>query len=275
MAFTEGPLGISISPAIWILQLLFAPWFVEAIRFFCRPVQVLYTTLFLRKNTKSAYIRRNRVWQFYSAPFTKPYILHKMKTLILDNYDSFTFNLYQYVAELSGNPIVKRNDEVTLDEIREMSPTHIIISPGPGHPESTQDFGVCASVIEELSMNIPILGVCLGHEGIALAFGGRICSAPEIVHGKASDIKRIESHECVYPDILKRLPGIFRAMRYHSLIIDSGFIPDELSVTAETFEDGLIMAVQHKTYPVYGVQFHPESIGTETGKYILRNFLNV
>ncbi len=198
-----------------------------------------------------------------------------MKTLILDNYDSFTFNLYQYVSELDGDPIVKRNDEITLEEISEMAPTHIIISPGPGHPAKERDFGVCGPVIEKFGADTPILGVCLGHQGISLVFGGEICRAPEIVHGKASEIRRIEEFEAEYPDILRRLPNVFPVMRYHSLVADRDSMSEDLSITAETFDDGLVMAVQHKTYPIYGVQFHPESIGTDAGKHILRNFLNV
>ncbi len=196
---------------------------------------------------------------------------HNMKTLILDNYDSFTYNLYQYISELSGDPIVKRNDEVTLDDIEDISPTHIIISPGPGHPDNKKDFGVCSEVISNLK--IPILGVCLGHQGICSVFGGKIKKAPEIVHGKSSQVRLTEN--AGNPDILKGLPSTFKVMRYHSLVADKDSLPDCLKITAETFEDGLVMAVRHKVLPIYGLQFHPESVGTEVGKYILRNFLNV
>ncbi len=196
-----------------------------------------------------------------------------MKTLILDNYDSFTFNLYQYVSELGGNPIVKRNDEIDLDGIRDLSPTHIIISPGPGNPGNTKDFGVCGEVISTIS--IPILGVCLGHQGIAMSYGGDVVRAPEIVHGKESQVRQIPGVKCASPDILRGLPDNFSVMRYHSLLVDRDSLPECLKVTSETYDDGLIMSVQHVTRPLYGVQFHPESVGTNFGKHILRNFLYV
>lgn len=204
-----------------------------------------------------------------------------MKTLILDNYDSFTYNLVQYVAELGGNPVVFRNDAITLEEIEAMAPTHIIISPGPGHPGVERDFGVCRSVIERLGDRIPILGVCLGHQGIALVFGGNVVRAPEVMHGKTSMVKRVGvaaakagQGELKYPSILKDLEPEFSAMRYHSLVAERETFPDVLAVTAKT-GDGLIMALQHRERPIYGVQFHPESIGTEVGKKILNAFLHV
>lgn len=198
-----------------------------------------------------------------------------MKTLIIDNYDSFTYNLYQYVGELGGNPVVFRNDEITVEEIEKLAPTHIIISPGPGHPKKKEDFGVCREVIETLGERIPVLGVCLGHQGISFIFGGKIVRAPEIMHGKTSEMVQQEVGALKFPNILGEVSASFEAMRYHSLIADRDQMPSCLKVTAETAKDGLVMAIQHETFPVYGIQFHPESIGTEVGKTILKSFLNV
>ena len=197
-----------------------------------------------------------------------------MKTLILDNYDSFTYNLYQVVSELGGNPVVIRNDAITLEEIEAMALTHIIVSPGPGHPAHVRDFGVCSAVIRELSDRVPILGVCLGHQGMALAFGGKVVRAPEIVHGKRSLIRRRLVDGLAYLNILADLNETFEAVRYHSLVAERAFLPDVFQVTAET-DDGLVMAIQHREYPLYGIQFHPESIGTKSGKSILNAFLHV
>ena len=196
-----------------------------------------------------------------------------MKTLIIDNYDSFTYNLYQYLGELGGEPVVYRNDEITLDEIREMDPSHIVISPGPGHPSREKDFGVCKEVI--LQMDKPVLGVCLGHQGIALLHGGEVIKAPQIMHGKVSEVRRLEASELPHPNILAGLPEVFGAMRYHSLMAEKESFSSDLVITAETVADQLIMALQHKEKPLYGIQFHPESIGTEVGKTILKSFLNV
>ncbi|MBT5016697.1 aminodeoxychorismate/anthranilate synthase component II [Candidatus Peregrinibacteria bacterium] len=198
-----------------------------------------------------------------------------MKTLIIDNYDSFTYNLYQYLGELGGDPVVYRNDEITLEEIEKMDPSHIVISPGPGHPANDKDFGVCRAVIKELASRKPILGVCLGHQGIALLHGGEVVQAPEIMHGKVSEVKRLDVEELPYPNILAGLPEEFGAMRYHSLMAEKESFPKDLKVTAETSGDQLIMALQHEKYPLYGIQFHPESIGTEVGKTILKSFLDV
>jgi anthranilate synthase component II len=193
----------------------------------------------------------------------------RAKILIIDNYDSFTYNLYQYLAELGGNPVVHRNDEITLDEIKEMKPTHIVISPGPGTPEKERDFGICTAVIQDPDLaKTPILGVCLGHQGIIHLHGGKIVRAPEIVHGKQSEM-HIRNHNGLF----RGLPEKFEAMRYHSLIGDRSTIPEELEITAETTKDGLVMAITHRTRPLYGIQFHPESIGTPHGKQILKNFL--
>jgi anthranilate synthase component 2 len=197
-----------------------------------------------------------------------------MKLLILDNFDSFTFNLFQYCSELGAKTEVFRNNEISLAQIKKNKYTHIIISPGPGTPERKKDFGICGSVIKKFGINgkqgIPILGVCLGHQGIVAAFGGKIVRAPEPVHGKQSRI-RIDNTNPLF----EGLPKTIEAMRYHSLVAEKKSLPRELKIIAETVKDGLIMAISHRTLPLFGVQFHPESIGTETGKRILKNFLKI
>lgn len=193
-----------------------------------------------------------------------------MKTLIIDNFDSFTYNLYQYVAELGGNPEVYRNNEITTNEIKKLGFTHIIISPGPGSPDNTKDFGVCGKVIDEFTGKLPILGVCLGHQGIIHRLGGKVMRAPVPVHGKRSLI-RIQNGNPLF----KGLPEVIEGMRYHSLLGESKSLPDSLEIIAETVNDKLIMGVAHKEFPLFGVQFHPESIGTPNGKQILKNFLNI
>lgn len=187
--------------------------------------------------------------------------------LILDNYDSFTYNLYQLVGQLEKNIVVKRNDKITIEEIRELQPDSIIISPGPGNPTNKKDFGVCEDVIKEFKGKIPILGVCLGHQGIFATFGGKIKRA-EPIHGKLSKI----SHD--KEGIFKDVENTLVATRYHSLICDEESIPDCIEVTAKT-EDGTIMAIKHADCPVFGLQFHPESIGTASGIKIIKNFLEV
>jgi anthranilate synthase/aminodeoxychorismate synthase-like glutamine amidotransferase len=189
-----------------------------------------------------------------------------MKTVILDNYDSFTFNLYQYLAELDERPLVFRNDRVSLEELRALRPDHLVISPGPGSPEDERYFGVCRRAILELGPTVPVLGVCLGHQGIIHAFGGRVARAREPMHGKSSPVFHRGG------GVLRGLPRPFEAMRYHSLVGDPDTLPDCLEVTART-ADGVIMAVRHKVFPVHGVQFHPESVGTPYGKQLLANFL--
>jgi len=196
-----------------------------------------------------------------------------MKTLILDNYDSFTYNLFQSVAELGGCPVVFRNDEITLEEIEALAPTHIIVSPVPGHPLTARDFGVCGEVILKLGERVPILGVCLGHQGMALMFGGKVVRAPEIMHGKTSVMKRVDAKGLGRPNILENLNENFEAMRYHSLVAKRASLPSMLVITAET--DELVMAFQHRDRPIYGIQFHPESIGTEVGAQIINAFLHV
>lgn len=182
---------------------------------------------------------------------------------IIDNYDSFTYNLYQYVGEVNPNVEVFRNDRVTIEKLKEMDIDRIIISPGPGYPK---DSGISMDVIKAFFKNIPILGVCLGHQAIGEVFGGSIVHAKSILHGKTSMIKHNEM------DIFKDIENPLRVMRYHSLVVDKRSISDELMVIAEDHE-GEIMGLKHKEYPVFGLQFHPESIATNYGKDILKNFL--
>ncbi|SDG53178.1 anthranilate synthase component 2 [Thermoanaerobacter thermohydrosulfuricus] len=185
--------------------------------------------------------------------------------LIIDNYDSFTYNLYQYVGEMSKEIFVIRNDEVSVKDIEKLNPEKIILSPGPGRPENA---GICVDVIKILEDKIPILGICLGHQAIGYAYGAKIVKADKIMHGKTSLV--FHKGEEIFKDIKNPI----EAMRYHSLVIDRQTLPRDLEITAYT-EEGVIMGVRHKMYPVYGLQFHPESILTEQGKEILRNFLEV
>jgi anthranilate synthase/aminodeoxychorismate synthase-like glutamine amidotransferase len=189
-----------------------------------------------------------------------------MSIILLDNYDSFTFNLFQLIAELAEKPLVVRNDTLSIDEIVQINPSHVVISPGPGHPDTPGYFGIGRSVIESLGANVPILGVCLGHQGIAVTFGARVVRAPAPMHGKVSRIRHDGS--VLYADI----PEWFDAMRYHSLVVERSTLPADLVVNAET-DDGIVMAIAHRSWPVHGVQFHPESIGTREGRTLLRNFL--
>lgn len=186
-----------------------------------------------------------------------------MRVLLLDNYDSFTYNLFQYLSELGAAVEVHRNDEIEVDQIRELAPDKIVISPGPCTPNEA---GISLSLVRELGVEIPILGVCLGHQAIGQAFGGRVIRAPEPVHGKQSPI--LHSHEGVFHG----LPSPFAATRYHSLVVERETLPKELEITAET-ADGLIMGLRHRTLPIEGIQFHPESYTTEHGKQLLKNFL--
>ncbi len=191
-----------------------------------------------------------------------------MKTLVIDNYDSFTYNLYQYLGELGAAPEVVRNDDVTLADIQAARPERIVISPGPGSPDDPYYFGVCADVIRLLGPVVPILGVCLGHQGIIHLYGGKVSRAPYPVHGKVWAVTHDGS------GIFTGLPSPLEAMRYHSLLGEQVALPDCLVVNART-EDGLVMGIRHRTYPTHGIQFHPESIGTPRGKDILANFLSV
>lgn len=185
-----------------------------------------------------------------------------MKILIIDNYDSFVYNLYQYLGELGAGVIVKRNDKITIKEILELNPDKIVLSPGPGNPENDNDFGICKEILRKIS--VPILGVCLGHQGIIAHFGGKIVRAKRTMHGKTSIIRHTKE------GLFKGVRDKIQVMRYHSLIGIQ--IPDCLEVTATT-EEGEVMAVKHKKLPIYGVQFHPESIKTEEGKKIIKNFI--
>jgi anthranilate synthase component 2 len=184
---------------------------------------------------------------------------------MIDNYDSFTYNLVQYFGMLGCDVIVRRNDKTTLEEIKSLKPECIVISPGPCTP---REAGISVKVIEEFHREVPILGVCLGHQSIGVAFGGRIVRAKELMHGKTSDIYHRQE------GVFEGLPSPFRAVRYHSLVIESSSLPDVLKVTAWT-EDKEIMAVQHREYPVFGIQFHPESVLSQHGMDILRNFLDI
>ena len=185
--------------------------------------------------------------------------------LIIDNYDSFTYNLVQYIGSLNPQLEVHRNDKISIDNIKKMNPDRIVISPGPGKPE---DSGLSIDVVKEFGCKIPIFGICLGHQAITVAYGGIVDRAPEIVHGKTSCITQTGSA------IFKNIPEKFEATRYHSLVAIEEAFPEDLKVTAKT-ENGLIMALEHKTYPTFGVQFHPESIVTEYGMDMVRNFLEV
>ena len=184
--------------------------------------------------------------------------------LLIDNYDSFSYNLYQYVGEIEPDIRVIRNDELTTDEIRALKPDRIILSPGPGRPE---DAGMIIEAVQKLGAYIPTLGVCLGHQAICAAFGARITYAKELMHGKQSKV----SFEKTCP-IFRDCPETALVARYHSLAADESTVPDCLNVTAKT-DDGEIMAVQHKEYPVFGLQFHPESIMTPDGKAMLNRFI--
>jgi anthranilate synthase/aminodeoxychorismate synthase-like glutamine amidotransferase len=190
--------------------------------------------------------------------------VEKEVILLIDNYDSFTYNLYHYLGELGAKVRVFRNNKVSLDDIASMGPEKIVISPGPCTPNEA---GISCDVILRFAEKIPILGVCLGHQCIGAAFGGKIVRAPSIMHGKLSEV----SHDS--RTIFRSLKNPFAAMRYHSLVIDPRFLPAELTVSART-ADNIIMAVRHNRFPVEGVQFHPESILTEEGKKLLRNFLD-
>ena len=187
-----------------------------------------------------------------------------MKIILIDNYDSFTFNLYHYLSSLKTHVDVVRNDKITDKEIIKKNYNKIVISPGPGNPNQS---GNCLKIVKSLYKKIPILGVCLGHQIIGQAFGSKIVQAKRLMHGKTSTMRSKKI------GILKNLPSKFEATRYHSLIIDKKTLSNDLEITAET-EDGIIMGVKHKKYNIHGVQFHPESIKTTIGLKILKNFIN-
>ena len=186
--------------------------------------------------------------------------------LIIDNFDSFTYNLYQYVGSINPRVVVYRNNAISLDEIHKLNPSHIVISPGPGQPK---DAGICEEVINKVKGMYPMLGVCLGHQAIGEVFGGKVVLAPKLVHGKKSKIK-IDTACKLFSNMPKEMQGA----RYHSLIVAKNNLPKELLITAET-EQGEIMGLKHKDYNIYGVQFHPESIMTSDGKKIIENFLQI
>lgn len=190
-----------------------------------------------------------------------------MKVLVIDNYDSFVYNLVQYIGEQGAETIVYRNDKITLQEATKLKPDRIVISPGPGNPEDEKFFGVCKAILQTLSQNIPTLGVCLGHQGIIHTYGGKVVHAKKLMHGKTCKIKHNQK------EIFKDVRNPFNATRYHSLAGERESIPACLEITAEAADDKEIMGIKHKKYPIYGVQFHPESILCEDGKLIIRNFL--
>jgi len=183
---------------------------------------------------------------------------------VLDNYDSFTYNLVQYLGELGADVVVKRNDEVTVADIAALKPERIVLSPGPGRPE---DAGVIMDLIKELGQTTPIFGVCLGHQAIGAAFGGSVVRAAAPMHGKTSTIEHNSR------GVFTGIAAPFDASRYHSLVVAQDDLPEQLEVTARTSGDGVIMGLRHRTLPIHGVQFHPESILTSEGRRILRNFL--
>jgi anthranilate synthase component 2 len=192
-----------------------------------------------------------------------------MKFLIIDNYDSFVYNLAQILGELGISSDVVRNDKISIEEIKQKNYDAIIISPGPGTPAEKKYFGICGDVITKLGPTTPILGVCLGHQGIIQCFGGKVVNAGNVRHGKTSPIKHYED------PIFKDVKNPFQATRYHSLVGDKTIIPESLKVTAIAEDDGEIMGVRHKDYLIEGVQFHPESIMTSEGKKILENFVKM
>ncbi len=190
-----------------------------------------------------------------------------MKVLILDNYDSFVYNLAQYAGEIADEVVVKRNDEVNIPTVRRFSPDKIIISPGPGTPVDPRYFGICTEVLRKVSIETPTLGVCLGHQGIVHSFGGKIVRAKRLRHGKTSSIRHDGK------GIFRGLENPFEATRYHSLVADPRTLPDSLEVSARSEDDQEVMAVRHREFPIEGVQFHPESILTVHGHRMIANFL--
>jgi anthranilate synthase/aminodeoxychorismate synthase-like glutamine amidotransferase len=184
--------------------------------------------------------------------------------LLIDNYDSFTFNLAQYLGELGAPPLVRRNDAISLDDIAELRPDRIVISPGPGRPE---DAGISVGLIRRFGERVPVLGVCLGHQSIGIAFGGEVVRAPQLMHGKLSAVQHDGR------GVFRGVAQPFTAGRYHSLVVADP-LPEALEVAART-DDGTIMGVRHRTFPVHGVQFHPESVLTGEGRHLLRNFLEL
>lgn len=190
-----------------------------------------------------------------------------MKVLIVDNYDSFVYNLAQYIGEQGAEIIVLRNDEVTLEQALNLNPDRIVLSPGPGTPEDVRHFGVCKEILQYLSCKVPTLGVCLGHQGIISTFGGRVVRAKRLMHGKTSRIEHDGK------GVFRGVRNPFVATRYHSLVGERDSIPDCLEIAAVSADDGEVMSVRHTEFPIEGVQFHPESVLCEDGKLIIKNFL--
>lgn len=191
-----------------------------------------------------------------------------MRVLVIDNYDSFVYNIAQYLGELGTSPMVFRNDAISVREAEELQPERIVLSPGPGTPTDERYFGNCLSVIKSLGSKIPILGICLGHQGIVHAFGGEIAHANRLMHGKTSMIRHDGK------GVFKGIPNPFEATRYHSLVANLFNIPPCLKISAYSLDDCEVMGIRHTEYPIEGIQFHPESILTKEGKKILKNFLD-
>lgn len=193
-----------------------------------------------------------------------------MKILVIDNYDSFVYNIVQILGQNSVEPIVRRNDMITMHGIKKIRPDAIVISPGPGNPQDPKYFGVCNSIIKDLGPKLPVLGICLGHQGIANAFGGKVINARSITHGRTSVIRHNNISR-----LFENVKNPFIATRYHSLVADASRLPDCLEVTAIAEDDNEIMALRHKRYLIEGLQFHPESVLTSEGSKILLNFLSM
>ena len=190
-----------------------------------------------------------------------------MKVIIIDNFDSFVYNLAQYVGKLGAEPLVYRNNMITINNVKRMNPDKIVISPGPGVPSDPKYFGICLDLIRQVSVEVPTLGVCLGHQGIAYAYGGSIVPAKRLMHGKTSLIQ----HD--HNGLFKGITNPLRATRYHSLVCERKSFPQCLQVTAKSLDDNEIMGLKHREYPIYGIQFHPESILTVEGMQIMKNFI--
>jgi len=186
--------------------------------------------------------------------------------LVIDNYDSFTYNLVQYLGELGAKVVVRRNDEASIEQLRALGHSRVVISPGPGRPEHA---GISLDAIKVFGPQMPVLGVCLGHQAIGLAFGGDVVRAPSPIHGKTSTVEHNSA------GVFAGLVSSFQAGRYHSLVVEETTLPADLEVTARTREDGLVMGLRHRSLPIHGVQFHPESVLTNEGRRILRNFLEM
>lgn len=191
------------------------------------------------------------------------------KILIIDNYDSFVYNIAQLFGKLSTDPVVFRNNKISLKDIKKMQPDGIVLSPGPGHPADKKSFGICGDIIQTLGPITPVLGVCLGHQGIVHVYGGTVINARVIRHGKTSKIKYRDD------ELFDKLSNPFVATRYHSLVASRDNFPECLEITAESLDDSEIMGLKHKKHPIFGVQFHPESVLTKNGHRILENFINI